>query len=304
MKTFRIDSETVDYFRGLDPFETLDRLPMKGSFVLGTAEGKEDGSSDEEEPTGLMVCTIEGDRLVLHWLFVVPEYREKGVGSYLLMLAFEEADRRNLAQVAVRISDEYDKDDPSWDSWGFFVNSIFNQADTEGSVWRTSMNDMTGFLNKNNRLNENSAKDPGLIALGDLSGAELHDAVEKLDRLFAISMDQPLEQMIFTADPAMSLVKKKKNDYVGIILIRKGYRTWYMDALCTKDEVDEEILFRAALYHSEENILLADKIEIEVMKQSVEDLLKEIKMPGTGYAVNYLTASVEDFRKMKKEAES
>ncbi len=66
MKTFRIDSETLDYFRGLDPFETLDRLPMKGSFVLGTAEGKEDGSSDEEGPTGLMVCTIEGDRLVLH----------------------------------------------------------------------------------------------------------------------------------------------------------------------------------------------------------------------------------------------
>ena len=304
MKTFRIDAETVDYFRGLDPFETLDRLIMKDSFILGATTSQEDESSDKEEPTGLMVCTIEDDRLVLQWLFVVPEYREMGLGSYLLMLAFEEADRRNLAQVAVRISDEYDKNDPSWDSWGFFVNDIFKQADAEGSVWRTSMKDMTVFLEKYRRINENSAKATGLIPLEDLSGAELAKAVEELNRSFAVNMDQSVEKLIYSADPKMSFVKKKKDDYVGIILMRMGSRTWYMDALFTGEPEDEEILFRAALYHCEDRVRLSDNLEIEVKMQSVDSLMEEMKMPGSKYTVNYLTASVKDFRTMKKNAKT
>ena len=304
MKAFRIDSDTVDYFRGLDPFDTLDRLAMKGSFVLGSTDSSNISGEDEEEPTGLMVCTIETDRLVIHWLFVVPEYREMGLGSYLLMLAFEEADRRDLELVAARISDEYGIDDPTWDSWGFFVNDIFKVADEEGCVWRTNMKDIAKLLNKESRLDENAANAQGLIPLKDLSGKDLSDAAEKLNKRFAVSMGRPFEQQIYSADPEMSFLKKKKDDYVGAILMRKGINTWYMDTLLTEDEVDEETLFRAVLYYSEDYIKVGDRIEIEVESPSVEDLLDEIKMPGARYTVNYLTASVSDFRKMKKNAES
>ena len=295
MKTVRIDEKIVGAFRGLDPFETLDRLPVKGSFVLGSV-----AEEDEfDEPVGLLVGTIENDRLVLHWLFVDPDYRDEGLGSYLLMLAFEEADRRGLSQVVARISDEYDMDDPGWDSWGFFVNDVFKEAEEDEFVLRTSMKEMTKLLDKESKRNESLAKAPGILPIKSLSQKERIEAVKNINRHFAINMDVPVESLLSAADPGMSFVKNSNGDYVGMIVMRRGEQTWYMDALYSIDDVDEEMLFRAVLHYCEDFVKITDSIEIAIKKKSIESLLEEINMPGKKYAVSYLTASVSDYRQMK-----
>ena len=52
---------------------------------------------------------------------------------------------------------------------------------------------------------------------------------------------------------------------------------------------------------SEDFVKMTENLEIGIKKKSFESLLEEIKLPGEKYAVNYLTASIKDFRKMKKQ---
>ncbi len=300
MKTVRVDKKIADAFRGLDPFETLDILSTKGSFVLGTLT-EVDGY---DEPVGLLVGSVESDRLVIRGLFVDPDYRGDGMGSNLLALAFVEADRRGLSQVGARISDEYDIDDPSGDSWAFFVNDVFKEAEEDEFVWRCSMKEMTKLLDRQSEINESFAKSADIIPLRSLSAQERTDAVKNINRHFGINMDIPVESLLYTADPDLSFVKKSKGDYVGLIIMRRGERTWYMDALYSIDEVDEETLFRAVLHNCEELVKVTEQIEIVIKKKSVESLLDEIKMPGKKYAVTYLTAYVSDYRKMKEKSQA
>ena len=298
MKTVRINEKIAGAFSGLDPFETLDRLPVKGSFVLGTVSEED----EFDEPVGLLVGVIEDERLVIHWLFVDPDYRGEGIGSELLMLAFEEADRRGLSHVVARISDEYDMDDPGWDSWAFFVNDMFKEVQQDESVWRSSMKEMAKLLEKESGINENFAKAAGVVPLKSLSKQELAEVVNDLNRHFAINMDVPMESLLATADPQLSFVKKnKKDDCVGVIILRRGRQTWYVDALYSVDDGDEETLLRAVLHNGQDVFKVTDRIEIVMKKKSVESLLDEIKMPGKKYAVSYLSASVSDYRKMKEK---
>ncbi len=298
MKTVRIDETIVDAFRGMDPFETLDSLPVKGSFVLGSVARE----GDTDVPVGLLVGAIEEDRLVVYWLFVDPDYRGEGLGSNLLRLAFEEADRRDLSQVAARISDEYDMDDPDWDSWHFFVNDVFREVEEDEAVWRTSMKEMAEFLDRESKKNEHSAKTAGISSLKSMSKQERSEAVKMTDSHFAVNMDVPVENLIVAADGDMSFVKNSNGKYEGMIIMRRGARTWYMDALYSADDVDEEILLRTVLYYFEDYAKMTDMIEIPIKKISLGELLDELKMPGKKYSVSYLTASISDYRKMKKKA--
>ncbi len=298
MKTIRLDSNLVDAFRGLDPFETLDMLAMRGCFALGTVTDFDEGVN---EPAALLVAMIEDDRLVIHWLFVRPEYREMGMGSYLMLLAFEEADRRNLSQVVARISDEYDRDDPDFNSWDFFANDIFKGVEEGECVWRVPMSKLSKMLAKDTVLNERVIATPGLIRMKDMSVADRNAAIKNIKTHFAVNMEIPLEDLLKTADPEMSFFRKKKDGYVGMILVRKSTNTRYFYEIDALDETDEELLLRASLYYSEDFVKMTENIEIGIKKKSFESLLEEIKLPGEKYAVNYLTASIKDFRKMKKQ---
>ncbi len=295
MKIVLLNERMVHAFRELDPFETLDRFSDPECVAIGAVS--QDGEFDE--PAGLLVYTIEVDRLVIHWLFVMEEFREHGLGSYLLMLAFEEADRRDLAQVAVRISDEYDMDDPENSSWEFFVNDIFKEVEEDEYVWRTSMKEMIKILDRDNAKNEKASTNAGVMTLRALSAKDRNDAIKSLNKHFAVNIEIPVWELLFKSDPDISFIRKNNNDYVGIVAARKKSRTLYVVELYSMDEVDEETLFRAVLNCCEDVARITDNIEINIKKKSIESLLDEMKMPGKKFNVQYLTADIDDYRKMK-----
>ncbi len=297
MKTILLNENTARAFRVMDPFETLDRMSTYGCLAYGMVAEY----NDEDEPVGLMVNTVEEDRLVIHWLFVDEEYRGHGIGSYLLMLAFEEADRMNLSQVAVRISDEYDMGDPDWDSWGFFVNDIFKNVEEDEFVWRSSMKELEKLLSHDSAKNKKSAKSNGVFPIKALSAQDRNEAIKSLNKHFSMNIDVPVWELFFNSDPTISFIRKSSDDYVGIVSSRKKNRTLYVAEVYTVDEVDEETLFRAVLSSSEDSFRLTDNIEINIKKRSIERLMDEMKMPGKKYNIEYLTADVSDYRNMKKE---
>ena len=295
MKIILLNEKNVNAFRELDPFETLDRFSDPECLALGAVS--QVGRFDE--PAGLLVYTIEQDRLIIHWLFVRSEFREHGLGSYLLMLAFEEADRRDLAQVAVRISDEYDMDDPEQSSWEFFVNDIFKEVEEDEYVWRTSMKEMIKILDRDNVINENASSNAGIMNLRALSAKDRNEAIKSLNKHFSVNIEIPIWELLVKSDPDISFIRKNNNDYVGIVAARKKSRTLYVVELYSMDEVDEETLFRAVLSCCEDVAKITDNIEVNIKKRSVERLLDEMKMPGKKFNVQYLTADIDDYRKMK-----
>ena len=295
MKIILLNEKNVNAFRELDPFETLDRFSDPECLALGAVS--QVGRFDE--PAGLLVYTIEQDRLIIHWLFVRSEFREHGLGSYLLMLAFEEADRRDLAQVAVRISDEYDMDDPEQSSWEFFVNDIFKEVEEDEYVWRTSMKEMIKILDRDNVINENASSNAGIMNLRALSAKDRNEAIKSLNKHFSVNIEIPIWELLVKSDPDISFIRKSDNDYVGIISARKESRTLYVVELYSMDDVDEETLFRAVLSCCEDVAKITDNIEVNIKKRSVERLLDEMKMPGKKFNVQYLTADIDDYRKMK-----
>ncbi|MCR5054926.1 MAG: GNAT family N-acetyltransferase [Lachnospiraceae bacterium] len=119
MKSVRLDQELAGYFFALDPFNCLNKLELPGCFAIGGFLETEDG----DKPVSIVVFEVADDRLLIHWMYTLPEHRGEGLGSELLILVFEEAKSRGLTEVAARISDEYDVRAFNWHSWDFFVNS-------------------------------------------------------------------------------------------------------------------------------------------------------------------------------------
>ena len=296
MKKFILKGELLDSFLFMDLYERTDKLGLRGSFALGATMEKE----DEDVPAGIIVCTRNKDTLVIEWLYTVPEYRGLGIASELMFLAFEEAEASGLKKVAARISEEYEDNDLGWDTWSFFENDVFTGIEEDETEWRISYDELTVILERDEKKNKASAENPGVFRLCDLSNDELDKARKALEKHFKDESEMPVNQGFAMADKTMSFVKKKGDDYVGMLLIRKAGRTWYPFRLSTSDEVDEETLLRAALYHSEELCKLNEKIEIAVKKTSVKRLFEDVELPGREYDVTYLTASIADFNKQKE----
>lgn len=296
MKTIMIDKNTKDAFSHMDPFECMDRLSEPKSFALGVIFQYSDG----DVPVGLMVCTEEDDRLVIQWLFVDSDYRENGIGSFLLMMAFEEAAGRGLSEVAARISDEFDWADTSLDSWGFFENGIFSTVEEGEKEARVNMSELTPRLEKDARINEKAAASKDVRSLSSLSRQELNDAISALKKLYSKKMDMSIEDAFALSDKDMSFVKKSGDDYSGMLLMKKGDRNWYQLFLQTEDPEDDELLLRTALFYSEDYVQIRDDISIEIKRPAIENLLDDISLPVKKYDVNYLVARTRDYEKMKK----
>ena len=296
MKTILIDQNMKEAFRYMDPFEYMDRLSEPKSFAIGVVFQYSDG----DEPVGLLVCTEENDRLVIQWLFVDSDYRENGVGSYLLILAFEEAKGRGLSEVAVRISDEIGWDDPSIDTWGFFDNGIFTSVEEGEKEARVTMSELTKKLRTDSAINEKAAESKDVRALSSLSRQEMNEAISTLKKLYSNSMDIPIEDAFAVSDKDMSFVKKTGDDYTGMALMKKSGHNWYQFSLNTKKSEDDELLLRTALFHFEDSVQLRDEISIEIKKKSLDNLLDEISLPVKKYDINYLVAQINDYEKRKK----
>ena len=73
MQLTRITDENLEYFRPLLPEEGIDPW-AEGLGVIG----------DDDRPCAAALARLEQDEIAVEWLFVHPEYRNRGIGSHLL----------------------------------------------------------------------------------------------------------------------------------------------------------------------------------------------------------------------------
>ena len=79
MKILRLRKEELGLFDWLDPVGMLAGLELPNRFALAAAALPEDWS---DVPAGLFVAGLEEERMVIEWLCVDPERRNKGNGKY------------------------------------------------------------------------------------------------------------------------------------------------------------------------------------------------------------------------------
>lgn len=298
MKRVALNAKILDAFLPMDLYEKTALLSLPGSFALGVTMEK----GEEDDPAGLIVCTQDEDRLVIEWIYVIPEYRNEGIGSELLYLAFCEGEARGFVDVAARISGEFEANDYGWDSRSFFENDVFSGTETGECDWRISFRELEKILRKDEEINEASAKK--VIQLCNLDPGALKTAAEALEERFEDSLSLPMARAIRVTNGKTSFLLKKGNDYAGILLIRKVGQTWYPYLLCATDDEVRETLIRAALYYSEDVCMPKDEIAIALKTISTRRLLQKIGLPGQEYDVTYFLCSMKAFAKRKAEMET
>ncbi len=295
MKRIALNEEILDAFLPMDLYERAVRLAMPHSFALGVT--MEDGEDDD--PAGMIVCTEDEDRLVIEWLYVMPDYRGNGIGSELLYLAFCEGEARGFVDAAARVSEEYETNDYGWNPKSFFDNDVFSGKEEGECVWRISFQELEKLLVQDEKKNESSAKN--VTKLSKIKDQDLQTVAEALADRFDGKMSMPVIEALRLANPETSFLLKKGNDYAGVLLVRKVGQIWYPYELCAVDEEAAETLVRAALYFSEDVCLPKDEIEIAVRTVSTKRLLQKIGLPGRVYEVTYYLCKMKDFTKRKAE---
>ena len=300
MITIRVDAENKDYFIGLDPVGRLDMLKLPGAFAIGSV----DETGEFDIPAALIVCTEETDRLVIDWMYTLPEFRGLGLGSSLMMLAFEEAAGRGLYDVAARISSEYDGDYDGWDPESFFVNDVFSDVEDEQKVFKTDMNLIEKRLKEDEKKNRMSSELKEIVSLSEIGAKDLKDVLSDFGKKYDKGLLYPLKSQVLSADPNVSILRIEGRECTGAVFVMKGDHTWYVLGLMPLDFEETQEIIQAALYRLGDYAKPDDSIEIMLRRKAAQKVLAQLDLPGEEYDICYYTAKVSDFEKQKELVES
>ncbi|MCR4655140.1 MAG: hypothetical protein K5770_02755 [Lachnospiraceae bacterium] len=103
MKIVSLTKTQLDYFKGLDPFDLLERDDIKPTLRLGAVF--EGGSGDI--PAGLLLGIRKENDIIILWLFVAGAFRRRGFAEELLSVVFQFAQKVNIPQVTAAFPMEY-----------------------------------------------------------------------------------------------------------------------------------------------------------------------------------------------------
>ncbi len=279
----------------MDPFDALELLCLPGAFALGSTQ-EMDGF---DVPAGLMVVSCQEEQLTIEWLYVTPEFRGMGIGSYLMELAFEEAKGRGIGDVSARITEEYVDSGLLWDPEEFFTNDVFGNEDESFSEWHTSMCDLSKLLMKDEKKNEAAAKDPEVVTLKGLSNYDRADTGPALRKLFSSRVPQKFDRYLQAADDRLSFFLLRDGQYCGALLTCGNGNSHYPFFMVAKDDNDAEKLARAALYHAEDYVRGNEQIVIRCETRLAEKLLEQLQIPARTFQVASFTVGTEEFDKQK-----
>ena len=293
MKTIQLTGDILNAFlKRLDPFDQSEVLMLNGSFALGATM---ETSAGTDTPAGIVIVCQEDERLVIRWIYVIPEYRSMGIGSHLLELVFEEAVERDLDEVTARISDRFTEAGLYWDTDSFFVNDIFKEYE-EGfpELWFYAK-DISKLTITDEDINEHAAGDKRTVPLSQAPAAVLEVVKKEMDEEFAMSISMPAEDLLSAADPDMSFVKFSGREFLGGIFVRKVGLTWFMYLLVSKDVGDMELLGRTAMYYSEDFVKPNDRVCIMPTRTESIKLANRIGIPFVSSDIHFITAYIDDY---------
>ena len=106
MKIISLSNDQLDYFKGFDPFEILEREDIKPEIKLGSVFEGENG----DIPAGLLLGMKKGNDLVILWLFTGGSFRRRGFAESLLSVMFQYAKKTGISRVDAVFPEEYGRE--------------------------------------------------------------------------------------------------------------------------------------------------------------------------------------------------
>lgn len=279
----------VDYkkrrdYIAMDPFFMLERLIFSGAFALEAIETDED--TGEEKPVGIVICISYDDGPAICWLYVLEEYRYRGIGESLLREVFDIAAGSGKDKVYAYFNNAPDRRETYPDEEHFFTERLFGGVIPLAGEWMTDVRQAlsqsdTGRIDNKYKVKSFEESTPELrekavelfgrdaSSFRLLSSADLGEAID-LSLSFVLFDEKPcgfvLAQTVYTPQKALDAqgeVKSERRTTIYPVLAK------------ARDKEAEEALKLAFLKRAEELYSEEAAIRIIVDMYSPEETVED-----------------------------
>ena len=166
MEAFLLTEEIVKAFYPLLPEEFQKEETEEDVFILGAVEADDEG---ENHACAVMVVTVSNDStLVINWMMVAPNYRNRGAGASMMALLQDLAKEMNMNILCV-FSQKVEIH--SRDIYHFFKKFGFHINKSESKSYSMRIGD----LEKSQILNREQNKGKNIILLKDATNRMIRE---------------------------------------------------------------------------------------------------------------------------------
>lgn len=265
MQIYRLRNEEKSYFDWMDPYGFLSRLALPHYFALAACVKGEDGG---DVPSGLLVASIEEERIIIEWMCVAPEIREQGVGDALLDKVFEIARENNFTQVGAGFIDDPDLKEAEEAASEYFRERGFWEDEDRPGEWNIAV-DQLGI---NSYFKDDKQSIPEAKTLSEFSSGEVRNAIktlgtsDKASRLF--------DPTIFNADYDLKLssVLIADDEPCGLFLIVRADDICYPVFMYAESEREKKALILASAKAAQKELLPGSVICLIAADDETADL--------------------------------
>lgn len=311
MRIIKLTKQMVGYFLDMDPLMLVERLEFPG--YAGLAAVDTDPATGDDIPAGLLIYSTQHTSIVIEWMFVKTEYRNRGIGEQFIRFMFELASKKNMSRVCAYFNQVFGRELICNNEENYFRERMFEQEEYLSGEWFTDLRTLSKqpFFDKKPGDGSFSA-----LPLRRIVSTELKPALDMLAESEHSIMLYPIEDRkhFFDADVSWLLHDKKRlrggilvqcvpMDYADIINDKVevvNRNVLYLVLFNAESEVDARILIYHAMESALEKYPKDTDIHIVIRSNVYKGLMERI-FPGQSTQNKVLVASVKEYEKYKQD---
>lgn len=283
MKFININKLNSYIFEEMDPFFMLSYLEDGDNFAIGSLGRNERGF---DYPNGLAICKWYGERLVILWFYVKPEYRLQGVGDALLEKITEIAKKSGTYYVEAYFNNSKDREMLCKNAETYFMDRGFYKKVKLHGEWLT---DVRTLLDQPYFKVEMENKNA--VALNNLPKDKRYDLVLGIMKK-AGQLSSGDETLAIKYDADLSFIIADKNSTSAIIVCKMDEMLLPICFMAKDEEKERELIF-SFLKAAEKKYGNKNLVRIVITNRSFATTMKKIYKEGQ--CDNYvLSAKLKD----------
>ena len=305
MKIGILMKEQRELFVDMDPFWMMERLELPGYFAMAAAEFDEEENS--ELPAGLMIGEILSDKLIIEWIYVQNEFRNRGIAAQLLDAAFTIARKNNLPTVCAYLSEEWGRELVCPSEEVFLEAYGFGNRSSLAGEWLTNLR----ALSEQEYFQQSTDNLPIVTPLQQLISSQARTALDALAGKEDAVMLCPINGQQALFDEELSFLLSSKGEIKGGILVkclsrnrnevREGKvvllakeKVLYPVLLCASSESEQQALLSAALQAAMKKYAKDTEVHILLRDDRLDPFLKKLRLDDA-IPCSMLSANVEEY---------
>lgn len=305
MKIGILMKEQRELFVDMDPFWMMERLELPGYFAMAATEFDEEENS--ELPAGLMIGEILSDKLIIEWIYVQNEFRNRGIAAQLLDAAFTIARKNNLPTVCAYLSEEWGRELVCPSEEVFLEAYGFGNRSSLAGEWLTNLR----ALSEQEYFQQSTDNLPIVTPLQQLISSQARTALDALAGKEDAVMLCPINGQQASFDEELSFLLSSKGEIKGGILVkclsrnrnevREGKvvllakeKVLYPVLLCASSESEQQALLSAALQAAMKKYAKDTEVHILLRDDRLDPFLKKLRLDDA-IPCSMLSANVEEY---------